>query len=113
MEATGQTVRCWRQAGGTAASAAGGWALYRGAVTGDEVGTKLVDALGALDEVADAMTPDEAVNGIDEASLQVFWKDWPQVSSWAGALWRKLNVDLADAARPLDGSDLDEVGGSG
>lgn len=113
MEATGQSVRCFGQAGGTGASAAARSALYRGAVTGDEVGTKLVDALGALDEVADAMTPDEALGGIDEASLQVFWKDWPQVSSWAGALWRKLNADLADAARPLEGTDLDEVGGSG
>ena len=50
---------------------------------------------------------------LDEATLQVFWRDWPNISSWAGALWRKLNDDLDQPARPTRDPDLDEVGGSG
>lgn len=78
----------------------------------DDVGTRLVDALTQLESVADAVTPDDALRDIDEASLQVFWKDWPNLSSWAGAVWRRLNDELARPATPAD-SDLDETGGGG
>lgn len=79
----------------------------------DEVAERLMDALSQLEQVADAVTPDEAVSTLDDASLQVFWRDWPQVSAWAGSLWRKLNEDLAAPARPSQDPELDEVGGSG
>jgi hypothetical protein len=82
-------------------------------VDDDEAAAKLVEALAQMESVADAMTAEEAVAGMDEASLQVFWRDWPQVSAWAGALWRKLNEDLAAPSRPQQDADLDEVGGSG
>ena len=82
-------------------------------VADDEIGERLVQALTQLEEVADAVTPDDAVHSLDDASLQVFWRDWPNVSSWAGSLWRKLNDDLAQPARPPTDPDLDEVGGSG
>ena len=78
----------------------------------DDLDGRLVEALSGLDEVAEELTADEAVTALDEATLQVFWRDWPNISSWAGALWRKLNEDLAQPARPTD-ADLDEVGGSG
>ena len=79
----------------------------------DQAGARLVEALGQLEEVADTLTTEEAVRTIDDASLQVFWRDWPQLSKWAGALWRRLDQDLAAPARPLQDPDLDEVGGSG
>ena len=66
-----------------------------------------------LDEVASELTADAAVRELDEATLQVFWRDWPNVSSWTGALWRKLQADLDRPARPAGDPDLDEVGGSG
>ena len=72
-----------------------------------------MDALSRLEDVADEATPDEAVEAIDEVSLQVFWRDWPQLSGWAGALWRRLNEDLAGPSRPPDDSELDETGSGG
>jgi hypothetical protein len=79
----------------------------------DELAGRLIEALSELDEVAGAMTAEEAVAELDEPTLQVFWRDWPNISAWAGALWRKLNEDLAQPARPPQDPDLDEVGESG
>jgi hypothetical protein len=81
-------------------------------VDANDAGARLIEALTQLEEVADSVTPDEAVRVLDEASLQVFWRDWPQLSGWAGALWRRLNQEMATAARPLD-DQADETGGSG
>ena len=78
----------------------------------DDLDGRLIEALSDLDEVAAELTADEAVTALDEATLQVFWKDWPNIRSWAGSLGRKRNEDLAQPARPTD-ADLDEVGGSG
>ena len=78
-----------------------------------ELGEQLLAGLTQLDAVADAVPDDEAARTFDEATLQVFWRDWPRVSTWAGALWRTLNQDLAQPARPMSDPDLDEVGGSG
>jgi hypothetical protein len=78
-----------------------------------ELGEQLLAGLTQLDGVANAIPDDEAARRFDEATLQVFWRDWPRVSAWAGALWRTLNQDLAQPARPTSDSDLDEVGGSG
>lgn len=59
---------------------------------------RLLDTITALDELADELTPDEAIDALDAATLQQFWKQWPHASSWAGALWRKLNAELAPPA---------------
>lgn len=78
----------------------------------DDAGERLVDALQGLQEVATDLTPDEAVDALDDATLQIFWRDWPDLSSWAGALWRRVDADLAEpSGRPQD--DLDEIGGEG
>ncbi len=74
---------------------------------------RFLEAISGLEEVADATTAHEAHRTFDEATLQVFWKNWPHISSWAGALWRLLNDELADAAEPPRDPELDEVGGSG
>ena len=79
----------------------------------DELDLLLLDALSGLDEVAAGLTAEEAVAQLDDATLQVFWRDWPNLSSWAGGLWRRLNDDLAEPARPPQDPDLDEVGESG
>lgn len=72
---------------------------------------RLVDAITALEQVADELTPDAAVDELDSAALQTFWREWPDVASWAGALWRRLNEDLAAPARPQQDPQRDEVGG--
>jgi hypothetical protein len=79
----------------------------------DEVSERFLGALSALEDVADEVTSDEAAATLDESALQVFWRDWPALGSWAGALWRRLNDDLAVPASGADDPDLDEVGGEG
>lgn len=76
-----------------------------------ELGERLLEALSGLDDVSGELTAEEALAELDDATLQVFWRDWPNISAWAGALWRRLNDDLARPASPPT-SDLDEVGGS-
>ena len=75
-----------------------------------DMAQQLLEAMEALDEVADAVTPDEAVDELDEATLQLFWRDWPRISSWAGSLWRRLNDEMAELASPA-GGDVDTGGG--
>lgn len=70
-------------------------------------------AIQAWEEATASVTPDEAATTFDEATLQVFWQRWPHVSSWAGALWRRLNAELADAAVPAERSEFHDVGGEG
>lgn len=74
---------------------------------------RLLRAIEAWEEATSSATPDEAATTFHEATLQVFWQRWPHVSSWAGALWRRLNADLADAAAPVEQSVFHEVGGEG
>ena len=79
----------------------------------DDVSVRFLDALSTLDGVADEVTPDRAAALLDEAALQVFWRDWPRLGSWAGALWRRLDEDLAGPSSAFDEDGLDEVGGEG
>ncbi len=79
----------------------------------DDISDRFLDALSRLEEVADALAPHDAYRQLDETSVQVFWKTWPGISSWAGSLWRLLNKELSDPAVSPDDSDTDEVGGSG
>jgi hypothetical protein len=73
----------------------------------------LVRAMDEWERVTESATPDEAAAAFDEATLQVFWQRWPHISAWGGALWRRLNEDLADAATPQEESGFQEVGGEG
>jgi hypothetical protein len=74
---------------------------------------RFLEAITQMDGVADEVTPDEALRTFDHATLQLFWKDWPHISSWAGSLWRKLSEDLEEPATPVSDHELDEVGGEG
>ena len=79
----------------------------------DDVSERFLEALSGLEAAADEVTPDEAAATLDDAALQVFWRDWPRLGSWAGALWRQLNEDLAGPSSAFDEDGLDEVGGEG
>ncbi|HLM63323.1 MAG TPA: hypothetical protein VK306_03410 [Acidimicrobiales bacterium] len=79
----------------------------------DDVSERFLGALSALEDVAGEVTPDEAAATLNDAALQVFWRDWPGLGSWAGALWRQLNEDLAGPSSAAHEPELDEVGGEG
>ncbi len=80
-------------------------------MTDDEVAERLLDALGALQQIAGTLTVEHAARALDESTLEVFWRDWPDVSGWAGALWRTVDDDHAEPAREAEDAELDEVGG--
>jgi hypothetical protein len=79
----------------------------------DDLSDRLSHAIEEFEGVTEALTSDEAVHDLDEATLQLFWQRWSHISSWGGAVWRRLNEDLADAAIPLEDSEAHEVGGEG
>jgi hypothetical protein len=79
----------------------------------DDISDRFLDAISRLEEVADAVTPHDAHRQLDETSIQVFWRTWPGISSWAGSLWRLLNEELMDSGVSSNDPDADEVGGSG
>jgi hypothetical protein len=86
--------------------------MMEGAPVAD-ISDRFLDAISRLEEVADAVTPHDAHRQFDETSLQLFWRTWPGISSWAGSLWRLLNEELMDPANSSTDLDADEVGGSG
>lgn len=75
-----------------------------------DLSVRLMEALEALEAVADEVSSDEAATQLDDATLQLFWRRWPNASSWAGSLWRRLNAELGEAAVQASPDDL--VGGS-
>lgn len=77
----------------------------------DDVSDRLVEAITTLEQVAAELTPDDAVDALDNSALQTFWREWPDVGSWAGAVWRRLNDELAEPARQQQDPVRDEVGG--
>lgn len=79
----------------------------------EDASERLLRVLEECEQLAESATPDEAASTFDEASLQVFWQRWPSISSWGGALWRRLNEDLADAATPQEESEFHDIGGEG
>jgi len=79
----------------------------------DDVASQFLDLVHGLEEVRDAVTPEGALVGFDELTLQVFWMKWPGLSAWAGSLWKMLSEELADPGAPHHDAELHEVGGSG
>ena len=74
---------------------------------------RFLELLHQFEDFTDAISPERAHNEFDETTLQLFWKRWPQVSSWAGSLWRSLSEELSDASAPYADTELHEVGESG
>jgi hypothetical protein len=79
----------------------------------DELSERFLDALDGLEAVADQVTSDEAPARLDEAALEVFWREWPRLGAWAGAVWRQVDRDLALPSSGVTDPELDEVGGEG
>ncbi len=79
----------------------------------DENASRFLGLIHGLDEITDTITAERAHIQFDETTLQVFWKQWPGVSAWAGSLWRMLSEELEGLAAPQGGAELDEVGDSG
>jgi hypothetical protein len=78
----------------------------------EDTSDRILRVISEFEEVADGMSPEEAARALEEPALQLFWRQWPHISSWAGSLWRLLNEDIVDpATAPSD--DLDEVGEGG
>jgi len=78
----------------------------------DAVADRFLDLIHGLEEVRDAVAPEDAHIQFDELTLQVFWLKWPELSRWAGSLWKMLSDELAVPASPHNDALLDEVGGS-
>jgi hypothetical protein len=78
----------------------------------DEIGDQFLELIHQLEDLRDSITPERAHATFDETTLQVFWKKWPELSMWAGSLWRMLSEELADPSSPHRDADLDEIGGS-
>jgi hypothetical protein len=78
-----------------------------------DVDDKFLDLVHDLDEATRSLTPEQALARFDATTLQVFWKRWPDVSAWAGSLWRLLSEELSGPAAPHLDPELDEVGDSG
>jgi len=76
-----------------------------------EMSDRFLALLSELEDLTDEMSPAEAAQSMDDSALQQFWRQWPDVSAWAGSLWRELNEDLDDYASPASDGVVD-VGGS-
>jgi hypothetical protein len=72
-----------------------------------------LELIHQFEDLANAISPERAHAEFDETTLQLFWKRWPHVSSWAGSLWRMLSEELSVPSAPLTDPELDEVGESG
>jgi hypothetical protein len=72
-----------------------------------------LELIHQLEDLTSAISPERAHVEFDETTLQLFWKRWPHVSSWAGSLWRMLSEELSVPSAPLTDPELDEVGESG
>jgi hypothetical protein len=79
----------------------------------DNVDDQFLDLVHDLDEVTRSLTPEQAHARFDATTLQVFWKRWPDLSVWAGSLWRLLSEEMSGPAAPHLDPELDEVGDSG
>jgi hypothetical protein len=79
----------------------------------DDLADEFLDLIHKLEELTDSISTEQAHLRFDETTLQVFWKQWPHISSWAGSLWRMLSEELAGPASPQLDPELDEVGESG
>ena len=78
----------------------------------DDAGTRLLEALGTLEELSVTMSPEVALHALGNVDLQVFWREWPELNTWAALLWHSLDVDLAGPATMQIDPELDEVGDS-
>ncbi|MBI4260040.1 MAG: hypothetical protein HY658_05695 [Actinobacteria bacterium] len=68
-------------------------------------------AVFVLDHVAEKVPADEADREFTDVAKENFWRMWPHVRAWAEELWGLVDEERADAARPAEGDDFEELGG--
>jgi hypothetical protein len=78
----------------------------------DDNADRFLELIHQLEDFTHSISPDQAHSEFDETTLQLFWMRWPQLSAWAGSLWRLLSEELAGPSAPHD-SELFEIGESG
>ena len=78
----------------------------------DDSADRFLELIHQLEDFTHSISPDQAHSEFDETTLQLFWMRWPQLSAWAGSLWRLLSEELAGPSAPHD-SELFEIGESG
>src|SRR5271157_4543614 len=74
---------------------------------------RFLDLMHQLEDFTHSVSPEQAHTQFDETTLQLFWMRWPQLSAWAGSLWRLLSEELAGPSSPHDESELFETGEGG
>ena len=79
----------------------------------EDVGSRFLDFMLELEQVTRSLTPEQAHAEFDAPTLQVFWKKWPDLSAWAGSLWRMLSEEMSGPSTPYEDPELHEAGGSG
>jgi hypothetical protein len=82
-------------------------------VTMEANADRFLELMHEFEDFTDAISPERAHIEFDETTLQLFWMRWPQISSWAGSLWRMLSEELSGPSAPHVDPEVDEVGGSG
>jgi hypothetical protein len=74
---------------------------------------QFLELVHQFEDFTKTISPEQAHMDFDETTLQLFWMRWPELSSWAGSLWRLLSEELSVPSAPLADPELDEVGESG
>ena len=66
----------------------------------DDQGSQLIVTIGDLVDLAAALPPAEAFDGLDKTATEVFFRDWPTVRSWGDSLYERLENDLGRSPLP-------------
>jgi hypothetical protein len=70
-------------------------------------------AVFVLDHTAEKLTVEEAERSFTDVTKENFWRMWPNIREWAGALWTLIDEERGAMARPVEDEELDDVGGGG
>jgi hypothetical protein len=70
---------------------------------------RFLEIIQQFEDFVDEITPERAHAEFDETTLQLFWMRWPEVSAWAGSLWRLLSEELSGPATPYKVTQVDEA----
>jgi hypothetical protein len=79
----------------------------------EDIADRFLELIHELEDITGSVTAQRALAEFDETTLQVFWKKWPHLSSWAGSLWGMLSAELSGPSSRHEDPDLDEIGESG
>ncbi len=79
----------------------------------EDVADRFLELIHDLEDISTTLSAQRALAEFDETTLQVFWKKWPHVSAWAGALWSMLSAELSAPSSPQRDAEHDETGESG